>query len=143
MIWPPTRTACTGAGASGRPPTTPPTTPPGTPPSTPPVTPPSTPRSRPSSGLICSGTSTGAVNLGDSVMTGLGIGFGASGRLGAGGGGGGGGGGAEMGSTKNAFTAAAGSGSSAGCSRGTMMMKTSAMAWRVRDTGRVLLCPVL
>src|SRR5260221_9550845 len=142
LICPPTRTACTGAGASGSPPTTPPTTPPGTPPSTPPATPPWTPKST-SSGLTCSGTSTGAVNLGDSFSTGLGIGFGMFACLGAGGGGGGGGGGAEIGSTKKALTAAAGSGSSAGCSSGTMTIMTSAMPCRTRETGSSFPWPVL
>ena len=60
-------------------------------------------------------------------MTGLGIGLDTAAR-GAGGGGGGGGGGAGAGSTKKALTTEVGSGSSAGCRIGTMMMNSRASA---------------
>ncbi|RPH38395.1 MAG: hypothetical protein EHM91_14025 [Planctomycetota bacterium] len=143
MICPPTRTACWagGGGASGRPPTTPPTTPPGTPPSTPPGTPPSTPRSRPSSGLISCGTSTGATKA-LLWTTGFGATFGAVAALGAGGGGGGGGAGADIGSTKKALTAEAGSGSRSAARIGRMMIRAAAIVWSRSEIGSVLLCPV-
>ena len=93
-----------------------------------------------SSGVISSGTSTGATNWFSTI--GLGMTLGALAGRAAGGGGGGGGAGAAIGSTKNAFTAEAGSGSWSAESSGTMTIRAAAIVCSARDTGIVFDCCV-
>src|SRR5262245_37053891 len=107
LISPPTRVGFCGGGGGGStsvttPPSMPPSTPPGMPPSTPPTTPsPSSPRSTPVSGLIPTGISAGAMNVGP--VAGVGRGCEGFAAVAAGGGGGGGGGDGTGASATNAI----------------------------------------